>query len=144
MLNNSQLTNILREKGYKVTPQRLAIYEALASRPWHPSAEMLYKELKPNFAAMSLATVYKNMELLTDLELVKVLSTGEDSFRYDADMRDHHHVQCSCCGEIHDIFLADTGASLDSEVTAETGYQIKGREFYFFGLCPKCAAAKKH
>ena len=58
MLTSQELTNLLRERGYKVTPQRLAVYEALADETWHPNAEMLFNKLQPKFPAMSFATVY--------------------------------------------------------------------------------------
>ena len=53
MLTSQELTNLLRERGYKVTPQRLAVYEALADETWHPNAEMLFNKLQPKFPAMS-------------------------------------------------------------------------------------------
>ena len=59
MLTNQELTALLRNHGYKVTPQRLAVYEALAEQPWHPNAEMLYKKLQHKYPAMSFATVVR-------------------------------------------------------------------------------------
>ena len=72
MLTNVELTKILRDNGYKVTPQRLAVYEVLASKRWHPSAEMLYSQLQPRSPAMSFATVYKTVEILEKLNLIQV------------------------------------------------------------------------
>ena len=88
------ITALLREKGFKVTPQRLAIYSALSGTKEHPSAEMLFNQLQPHYPTMSLATVYKTIEILRELELVQVLNTGEDSFRYDADTSNHPHIRC--------------------------------------------------
>ena len=107
MLTNSELTAILRENGYKVTPQRLAVYETLAATHEHPSAEMLYKTLRPKYPSMSFATVYKTVEILNRLHVIQIINTGEDSFRYDADISDHHHVQCTCCGKVEDLFNVD-------------------------------------
>ena len=87
MLTSQELTNLLRERGYKVTPQRLAVYEALADETWHPNAEMLFNKLQPKFPAMSFATVYKTVEILHDINVIQILNTGEDSFRYDADVK---------------------------------------------------------
>lgn len=91
MLTSQELTNLLRERGYKVTPQRLAVYEALADETWHPNAEMLFNKLQPKFPAMSFATVYKTVEILHDINVIQILNTGEDSFRYDADVSEHYH-----------------------------------------------------
>ena len=67
MLNNQELTALLRQNGYKVTPQRLAVYEALANTKQHPSAEMLFGTLQPKYPSMSFATVYKTVEILNKL-----------------------------------------------------------------------------
>ena len=70
MLTSQELTALLRNHGYKVTPQRLAVYEALAEQPWHPNAEMLYSKLQPKYPAMSFATVYKTVEILRDIKAI--------------------------------------------------------------------------
>lgn len=139
MLTSQELTTLLRERGYKVTPQRLAVYEALADETWHPNAEMLFNKLQPKFPAMSFATVYKTVEILHDIQVIQILNTGEDSYRYDADISEHHHLRCLKCGEIADAMVGTEAAKqLTQEVEKESGYAINGRQFYFFGLCPKC------
>lgn len=72
MLNNQELTAVLRQNGYKVTPQRLAVYEALANTKQHPSAEMLFGTLQPKYPSMSFATVYKTVEILNRLGLIQI------------------------------------------------------------------------
>lgn len=138
MLNNQELATILRDNGYKVTPQRIAVYEALADETWHPSAEMLYRKLQPKFPAMSFATVYKTVEILYKIRVIQVLNTGEDSFRYDADISEHFHLRCLKCGAVEDAFLADKVQQLTAQVEEASGYSISGRQFYFFGECPRC------
>ena len=98
MLTGMEVAKVLRDNGYKVTPQRLAVYDSLAHTKEHPNAEMLFAQLQPKFPSMSFATVYKSIEILNKLHLIKVLNTGEESFRYDADVSDHQHIQCLCCG----------------------------------------------
>ena len=139
MLTRQELSTLLRERGYKVTPQRLAVYEALSDETWHPNAEMLFRKLQPKFPAMSFATVYKTVEILHDIKAIHVLNTGEDSFRYDADVSEHSHLRCLQCGAVDDA-LMDEGIrkQLTQSVEMQSGYQISGRQFYFFGLCPKC------
>lgn len=139
MLTSQELTTLLRERGYKVTPQRLAVYEALADETWHPNAEMLFNKLQPKFPAMSFATVYKTVEILHDINVIQILNTGEDSYRYDADISEHYHLRCLKCGEIADAMVGvEAGRELTQEVEKQSGYAISGRQFYFFGLCPKC------
>ncbi|SDE94673.1 Fur family transcriptional regulator [Sporomusa acidovorans] len=134
------VTSLLRDKGFKVTPQRLAIYNALVATKAHPSAEMIYNELQPVYPTMSLATVYKTIEILKTLKLVQVLNVGEDSFRYDADTTNHPHIRCMCCGRVDDLHGVDSTEFTD-QVAATTKYTIQGQQFYFYGVCPKCQAA---
>ena len=103
MLNSQQLSEVLRANGYKVTPQRLAVYEALAATKSHPTAEMLFSVLQPNYPSMSFATVYKTVEILHKINVIQILNTGEDSMRYDADTSIHHHIQCISCGRVDDL-----------------------------------------
>jgi Fur family peroxide stress response transcriptional regulator len=131
------VTSLLRDKGFKVTPQRLAIYSALVATKAHPSAEMIYNELQPLYPTMSLATVYKTIEILKTLDLVQVLNVGEDSFRYDANISNHPHIRCMGCGRVDDLYGVDSSEFID-QVAAMTKYSIQGQQFYFYGMCPHC------
>lgn len=138
-----KITALLREKGFKVTPQRLAIYKVLANTKIHPSAEMIFNELQPHYPTMSLATVYKTVEILREIGLLQVLNAGEDSFRYDADTTMHPHVRCLQCGRVDDLHQIDSSEFV-SEVASKTPYQLTGQQFYFYGICPDCQAHGKH
>ena len=142
MLNIEIVTQILRDNGYKVTPQRLAVYEALADTTMHPNAEMLYGILQPKYPTMSLATVYKTMDIFSAIGLVQILNVGEDSYRYDANTESHPHVKCCVCNRVDDIMQIQD-AQLLTEVTRQTSYQITGRQMYFFGICPDCQKKQK-
>ncbi len=142
MLQVQEVSERLRNRGFKVTPQRLAVYEALARTRSHPRAEMLYKELRPSYPTMSLATVYKSLSILCEIGLAQELSFGEDAFRYDADTSDHPHVRCVQCGRVDDVEAIDT-KELTDEVAHSTGYHLTDHQLYFFGICPECRS-KKH
>jgi len=131
------LTELLRGNGFKVTPQRLAVYEVLSKTKEHPNAEMIFNSLQATYPTMSLATVYKTIDILNEIGLVQILNAGEDSFRYDADMSDHAHVRCTQCGRVDDVFDIDA-AKVSREVESRTRYQLQGQQFYFYGLCPEC------
>lgn len=135
------ITSLLREKGFKVTPQRLAIYNMLAATKSHPNAEMIFNDLQATYPTMSLATVYKTMEILKEIGLVQILNAGEDSFRYDADTSDHPHVRCMECGQVEDIEDIDYSEFLN-QVAQGTKYELKGQQFYFYGICPNCKPKK--
>lgn len=137
MFMEEQLTDLLRDSGFKVTPQRLAIYSVLASTKAHPSAEMIFNELQPHYPTMSLATVYKTIEILKGIGLVQALNVGEDSFRYDANTSNHPHVRCMSCGCVDDLDNIDS-SNFVKEVAGNTTYRLTGQQFYFFGVCPAC------
>ena len=137
MLTNQELTALLRNHGYKVTPQRLAVYEALAEKSWHPNAEMLYNKLQPKYPAMSFATVYKTVEILRDIEAIQIINTGEDSYRYDAETVSHPHIRCVVCNRVDDVFDVNDEDLLEA-AAAKSGYEVTGRQLYFFGRCPEC------
>lgn len=136
------VTAMLRDKGFKVTPQRLAIYNVLANTKAHPSAEMIFNELQPIYPTMSLATVYKTIEILREIGLVQILNAGEDSFRYDANMMPHSHIRCLECGRVDDLEDIDAAPFIE-KVSAATPYEVTGQQFYFYGICPACREHKK-
>lgn len=131
------VTALLRDKGFKVTPQRLAIYNVLAGTKSHPSVEMIFNELQPLYPTMSLATVYKTIEILKAIGLVQALNVGEDSFRYDANASSHPHIRCDQCGRVDDLEGIDDKAFV-AQVAGNTAYRITGQQFYFYGVCPAC------
>lgn len=137
----SSVTSMLRDKGFKVTPQRLAIYSVLSHTTAHPSAETIFNELQPVYPTMSLATVYKTIEILKEIGLVQVLNAGEDSFRYDANVEPHSHVRCMECGRVDDLENIDASAFIQN-VSDHTSYEITGQQFYFYGICPACRDSK--
>ena len=134
---SKNITELLRGNGFKVTPQRLAVYEVLANTKEHPNAEMIFSSLQATYPTMSLATVYKTIDILHEIGLVQILNAGEDSFRYDADMSNHAHVRCVECGRVDDVFDLDA-AKVTREIEAGTHYRLTGQQFYFYGVCPEC------
>ena len=139
MLTSTELTSRLREAGFKVTPQRLAVYNMLSHTKAHPNADTIYKELQPLYPTMSLATVYKALAILCDLGLAQELNVGEEAFRYDADTSHHPHIRCTCCGRVDDVPVLNT-ESVYEQVKDETGYALSDHQLYFFGVCPECQA----
>ena len=131
------ITDLLRSNGFKVTPQRLAVYEALANTKEHPNAEMIFNGLQATYPTMSLATVYKTIDILHEIGLVQILNAGEDSFRYDADVSEHAHIRCVECGRVDDVFDLDT-AKFNDQIQQNTKYRLVGQQFYFYGICADC------
>lgn len=137
MVNMDNITSIFREKKLKLTPQRIAVYKYLKSTKDHPSAELIYKSLQPLYPTMSLATVYKALKTLVEVNLIQELNVGEGNFRYDGTVTSHPHVQCSICGKVVDV----EGISFDDlnmKIQAATNFQISSNQLYFYGTCPDC------
>jgi Fur family peroxide stress response transcriptional regulator len=93
---------ILKEKGLKVTPQRVAIYDAIISLKNHPTAENIIEYIKINHPNISVGTVYKVLDSLVEHELLKKVKTEKDIMRYDAVLSNHHHLYCTDTERIED------------------------------------------
>lgn len=132
------LTTALQEAGMRVTPQRVAICELLAASHEHPTAAMIYAELKQRFASLSLATVYNTLDALVGLGVVNVLGhAGDDKVHYDADTEPHVNLACISCSRIIDI-PSEHVTHLDTEISAASGYKLLGARVLYYGLCPAC------
>ena len=92
----------LNEKGLKVTPQRIAILEAIVKLNNHPTAENIIEYIRKNHPNIATATVYKVLDALVSNGLIKKVKTERDIMRYDAIMESHHHLYCSESDRIED------------------------------------------
>ena len=127
----------LKEKGVRITETRKAVIDFIIHSQDHPSAEMIYQALLPNFPNMSLATVYNNLKVLSDEGFVSELKVRNDTTTY-FDFMGHQHLNVICekCGRIADmdIDLPDVG----QEASEQTGYQITKSQMVVYGICPNC------
>ena len=138
----STITTTFKDKGLKLTPQRIAVYEYLLGTKEHPSAETIYSALIDRFPTMSLATVYKSLKTLCEVDLIKELNLGEGNFRYDALMKDHAHFQCTSCARVYDLMHISTH-SLEASVEKEEDFDVASSKLYFFGMCKTCKETKR-
>ncbi|WP_128895790.1 Fur family transcriptional regulator [Longirhabdus pacifica] len=131
----------LKKIGVRMTPQRHAILTYLLNTRVHPSVDEIYKSMEPKFPSMSIATIYNNLKLFIDADLVRELTYGDGASRYDAVMSDHYHAICTECGKISDFEMPP---QLDAEHKAhkETGYQIHSHRLEVYGVCPHCSEMK--
>lgn len=135
-----EVAGVFRKAGLPLTVQRLVVYERLAGSNDHPSAETLYKALKPRYPSLSLATVYKTLQTLGKLGLVREVASPSHQTRYDALTGVHHHAVCSRCGKIEDLF----DPSLDVlHCSLSSGFQAEGHSVNFHGLCAGCSKRPK-
>ncbi len=127
----------LRSRGIPLTHQRLAIYDRLKRSKDHPSAEDIYRALKPRYPSLSLATVYKTLQTLEKLGLISLVNRPHAQARYDAITERHHHAICEGCGRIDDLF--DKRLDVLPQPKAVSGFIVHGHSVHFRGLCKGCA-----
>jgi len=134
----------LREEGFRLTPQRMAIVKILASNEEHLSADKIYARVKADFPFTSLATIYKTVTLLKSLGEVMELGFVDDSNRFDgARPFPHPHLICTKCRKIVDPDLPAL-SDLPKELARKTGYDILNHRLDFFGVCPRCQGNNKN
>lgn len=128
----------LRERGHRLTPQRMAVLKVLIGSHEHPSVEQIHARVKAGFPMTSLATTYKTLAVLKQMGEILEINLGNDGSRYDGgNPSPHPHVLCLECGSIVDVDVVGL-SDLPREVAHRTGYQIVSHRLDFFGVCPRC------
>ena len=135
----NQLIAALKERDFRLTPQRVELVRLIAASEGHPSAAQLYERIKVLFPTMSQATVYKTLALLKEMNQVLEIDLRDDS-HYDGNRpQPHPHLICIKCNKI-----VDGEVSLDQEALRKleqvTGYTILRHQITLYGLCPDCKA----
>ena len=128
----------LRKKGYRATPQRIAVCRyALQSRD-HPSAQKIYDEVRKVHPTVSLATVYKTLRILTEHGLVQELDFPGSQARFDSCMEPHINLVCLRCGSIED--MEDPAArEMVAKFAAKKEFTRTGQRLDIYGICKKCS-----
>ena len=128
----------LREKGYRITPQRLAILKILAESQGHPGAEEIHALVKTDFPTTTIATVYKTLVVLKLTGEVLELGFSGDYNRYDGKKPGPHpHLICIKCKRIVDSDFASL-AEMTEKLASQTGYELISHRLDFYGICPEC------
>lgn len=123
-------------KDMRLTNQRKIIMEQLQSVTSHPTADEIYGMVREKMPRISLGTVYRNLEVLSSLGLVRKLENAAGQKRFDGDMSPHHHIRCQVCGKVGDIFDAPDISGIEDEIS--TDFEITGVSLEFSGICPEC------
>jgi Fur family transcriptional regulator, peroxide stress response regulator len=133
----NQLIAALKERGFRLTPQRVELVRLIAASGGHPSAGQLYTEIQRQFPTMSHATVYKTLSLLKEMNQVLEINLRDDS-HYDGNRPEPHpHLICIKCNKIIDGEVSLDQESLHS-LEQESGYKILRLQISLYGLCPDC------
>jgi len=121
----------------RMTRQRLIIQEELRLMHNHPTADEIYKRVTKKLPRISLGTVYRNLDILSDSGSIRKLELGLAQRRYDGNVEEHHHVRCVECGRIDDV-PAHVVDMKKGEFKRFSDFEFLGYDIEFFGLCPGC------
>ncbi|MBN1374975.1 MAG: transcriptional repressor [Dehalococcoidia bacterium] len=133
---------VLKAKGYRLTPQRIMVVDALHCAKRHISAEGIFERLKKKYPYANISTVYRTLELLKELGLAAEISIGDGVVRYHArENSRHHHLVCTKCGKIVDM-AEDELLPLEKELLKNHGFKADLNHLAIFGMCTRCREIK--
>jgi Fur family ferric uptake transcriptional regulator len=124
------------------TLQRQVILEELQQLHSHPTAADLYQIARKRLPKLSLGTVYRNLELLCQMGLIRRLELGGGETRFDGDLCHHDHVRCVRCGDVTDV-QQSSGLRVEPAPGTLSGYRILGHRLEYDGICPLCQQLEK-
>lgn len=130
----------LRAAGYKITPPRLAVLQVIEQEGEHLDPAQILTRAQAIHRAIGRATVYRTLEMLTQLGIVRPIYVGEHGPTYIRAEGGHHHLVCSSCGQVVE-FEQCIAEQMVQELTERFGFQIKSHLLEFYGLCLRCQAA---
>ena len=127
----------MKEKGLKITPQRLAVIQVLIERGnLHPGARLIYEEAKKIRRSLSLSTTYATLNEFSRHGIIKTLEFDKMENRYESNITEHINLVCKGCKKIMDFklpFKIDT-----NEVARKSGFRVTDRRFEYYGYCEEC------
>jgi Fur family peroxide stress response transcriptional regulator len=132
-----QLSKTLQEAGIRVTPQRVAVFGVLRDSREHLSAEDVYQRVRQRQPGLSLATVYRTLEMLRDAGLALEGRLGEGRNFYEANVEPHFHFVCLACHAVEDL-APERAVELQRELAEESGHTVRWSRLDLFGTCASC------
>lgn len=132
----------LKDKGYKLTPQRRAVLNIIVNNQGeHLSTEEIYDQVRIGCPEIGLATVYRTLQLLDELSILSKLNLDDGCVRYELNMHEdnhqHHHLICNNCGKVIEV-IGDLLEPLENEIEKNYDFKIQDHKVKFFGLCSEC------
>ena len=143
MLTQQELVDRLRTRSVRVTPQRLAIAEAVLNSTDHPTVQQIYERVRDHFPSMTLATIYSTLGVLERSGLIQELPFERMS-RYEPNMEPHVNLVCIACENVMD---ADSGQEavvrLKNRILNESDFQVAWQRVDFYGWCSGCSRDRR-
>ncbi len=132
----------LNAQDYKFTPQRSMVLQVLTEHPdEHLSADEIYARVKVKYPDIGMATIYRTLDLLTNLNIVNKVNFGDGKSRFEISQKErhqHHHLICLSCNEIIEV-KDDLLIQLEKTITKEHDFEIIDHMVQFYGHCKKCS-----
>jgi Fur family peroxide stress response transcriptional regulator len=137
MMTKQSIIRQLKEKGLKITPQRMAIIEVLIEqKDLHPGARLVYKDAKKKKKSLSLSATYATLNELSRHGIIKTLQFDKMENRYEGNLEEHINLICERCKKILDYKVS---ISVDQrEVAKKTGFSITDTRLEYYGYCREC------
>ena len=126
-----------KDKGLRLTPQRIAILKYLDGNTSHPTADNIYRDIKQTYPTLSFATVYNTLQTLREHGEVMEITIDPLRKHYDPNTSPHHHVICIRCNDLWDVFV-DYSDVLKLPSNVARGMKTVGVHVDFYGLCKNC------
>lgn len=138
---NTTLARRLRRHGYRLTQPRLAVVEALEAGPHHMSPSEIHDRAKEIYPSVGLTTVYRTLDLLTELGVLRTTYMGDANQRFHCTTDGHHdHLVCRNCGSVVEVQECYLDTVVDT-IEQATGFQIDGHFLELYGKCVECRDA---
>ncbi|MEA3077745.1 MAG: Fur family transcriptional regulator, peroxide stress response regulator [Actinomycetota bacterium] len=137
MKSPAELTELFRDRGLKVTPQRQCIFRTLHGNEVHPTAESVYAAASAEMPTISLKTVYQTLNDLASMGEIQQLDLGTGSTRFDPNVEGHHHLVCVQCGKVRDLYV-DARVRVPADQLG--GFTVGTTEVVIRGLCGDCSS----
>lgn len=131
-----------KQPKLRMTRQREVILEELRKVDTHPSADEVYEMVRKRLPRISLGTVYRNLEILSDSGAIQKFEPGSTLKRFDGNASEHSHIRCIRCGRIADLPTAPA-FEIDLKQVDATDFEIIGHRLEFLGVCPQCSSQSK-
>ncbi len=139
MTQVKDIASRLLQKGYRITPQRLMILEAIEGASGHVSAEEIYQDIRKRYSGLNISTVYRTLELLKESGLVTETDMGDGRVRFHSMGHEHHHhLVCSKCGKVVNLD-EETLSPLTSALSEKYGFHAYLKHLAIFGRCKACS-----
>ena len=121
----------------RMTKQRKQILEVLKNTNTHPTADEIYEEVKKEIPNISLGTVYRNLNVLSEMDEIMILDYGSSYSRFDGNPKNHYHFKCEQCGKVFDL-EKEVLDELNEKIDKNSPYDVSYHRLEFYGTCPQC------